>query len=124
MAGPPRSARIPSEALRRRSVASCPRVRAKGSHAMAGRSVSKDVRSRSGPALPPFERVVDEHGLALLRFCVARVGPERADDCFQETMLAALRAYGEVREAGAVRSWLFAIAARKAIDGHRARARA
>jgi RNA polymerase sigma factor (sigma-70 family) len=91
---------------------------------MAGRSVSKDVRPRSGSGLPPFERVVDEHGLALLRFCVARVGPERADDCFQETMLAALRAYGEVREAGAVRSWLFAIAARKAIDGHRARARA
>ena len=39
-------------------------------------------------------------------------------------MLAALRAYDEVRDAAAVRSWLFAIAARKAVDAHRRRARA
>ena len=64
------------------------------------------------------------YGPALLRFCAVQVGPDRADDCFQETMLAALRAYGEVRDAGAVRSWLFSIAARKAIDTHRAQARA
>ena len=38
-------------------------------------------------------------------------------------MLAALRAYDEVRDAAAVRSWLFAIAARKAVDAHRRRAR-
>ena len=38
-------------------------------------------------------------------------------------MLAALRAYDDVRDAGAIRSWLFAIAARKAVDAHR-RARA
>lgn len=74
--------------------------------------------------LPPFERVVERFGPALLRFCAAQVGPERAEDCFQETMLAALRGYGEVRDPGAVRSWLFSIAARKAIDSHRAQARA
>jgi RNA polymerase sigma factor (sigma-70 family) len=74
--------------------------------------------------LPPFARVVDEHGPSVLRFCVAQVGAERAEDCFQETMLAALRAYDQVRDAGAVRSWLYAIASRKAIDAHRARARA
>jgi len=39
-------------------------------------------------------------------------------------MLAALRAYGEVRDATAIRSWLFSIAARKAVDAHRQRARA
>lgn len=39
-------------------------------------------------------------------------------------MLAALRAYGEVRDPGAIRTWLFSIAARKAIDAHRASARA
>jgi RNA polymerase sigma factor (sigma-70 family) len=38
-------------------------------------------------------------------------------------MLAALRAYGELRDAAAIRSWLFAIAARKAVDAHRKRAR-
>ena len=39
-------------------------------------------------------------------------------------MLAALRAYEQVREAGAIRAWLFAIAVRKAIDGQRDEIRA
>ena len=73
---------------------------------------------------PPFERVVALHGPDLLRFCAARVGPDRAEDCFQETMLAALRAYPELRDPDAVRPWLFAIAARKAVDAHRAAAAA
>ena len=73
--------------------------------------------------LPPFERVIEEHGQAVLRFCAAQSGSQRAEDVFQETMLAALRAYGEVRDAHAIRSWLFAIAARKAVDAHRRRAR-
>ena len=34
-------------------------------------------------------------------------------------MLAALRAYDQVRDAAAIRSWLFSIAARKAVDSHR-----
>lgn len=79
---------------------------------------------RDASELPPFERVVERHGPALLRFCAAQAGPQGAEDCFQETMLAALRGYGELRDAGAVRAWLFSIAARKAVDGHRARARA
>ena len=59
----------------------------------------------------------------MLRFCAAQVGPDRAEDCFQETMLSALRAYDQVRDPGAIRSWLFSIASRKAIDAHRVRAR-
>ena len=39
-------------------------------------------------------------------------------------MLSALRAYETVRDPGSVRAWLFSIAARKAIDAHRARAQA
>lgn len=39
-------------------------------------------------------------------------------------MLAALRAYGQLRDRHAVKTWLFSIAARKAIDAHRANARA
>jgi RNA polymerase sigma factor (sigma-70 family) len=78
----------------------------------------------AGTELPPFERVVEDHGPALLRFCAAEVGPERADDCFQETLLAALRAYEGLRDPRALRAWLFSIAARKAIDLHRERARA
>jgi RNA polymerase sigma factor (sigma-70 family) len=75
-------------------------------------------------ALPPFERVVELHGPAVLCFCAAQLGRERAEDCFQETMLAALRAYPALRDPRAIRAWLFAIAARKAIDERRARARA
>lgn len=85
------------------------------------------ARSRrpSGAAvLPPFEHVLDQYGVALLRFLAAQVGPDRADDCFQETMLAALRAYDEVRDPGSIRAWLFAIASRKAVDAHRDRGRA
>lgn len=85
---------------------------------------SRSQRSRSPATLPPFEHVVEQHGRAVLRFCAAEAGPERADDCFQETMLAALRAYGELRDPGALRGWLFAIAARKVIDLHRSSARA
>lgn len=73
--------------------------------------------------LPPFEHVVDEHGPAVLRFCAAQVGRDLAEDCFQETMLSALRAYDQLRDPGAIRSWLFSIASRKATDAHRARAR-
>jgi RNA polymerase sigma factor (sigma-70 family) len=73
--------------------------------------------------LPPFEQVIEVHGPAVLRFCVAHAGPAVAEDCFQETMLAALRAYDQVRDAAAIRSWLFSIAARKAVDSHRGRAR-
>jgi len=91
---------------------------------MARPRVSPKMPPRSAPGLPPFERVVERHGPALLRFCAAQVGAERADDCFQEAMLAALRAYADVRDPGAVRSWLFSIASRKAIDLHRERARA
>lgn len=84
-------------------------------------------RSRPRPGsvqLPPFELVLEQHGRALLRFCVAEAGADRADDCFQETMLAALRAYPELRDPPAVRAWLFAIAARKVIDVHRVATRA
>jgi len=73
--------------------------------------------------MKPFELLVEEHGPALLRFCAARVGPERAEDCFQETMLAALRSYDEIRDEKKARSWLFTIATRKSIDLYRASAR-
>jgi RNA polymerase sigma factor (sigma-70 family) len=55
--------------------------------------------------------------------CVAVAGPAHADDCYQDTMVAALAAYPKLRDPGVVRSWLLTIASRKAIDVHRARAR-
>jgi RNA polymerase sigma factor (sigma-70 family) len=67
--------------------------------------------------------VLEEYGPALLRFCEAQAGRQHGEDVFQETMISALRSYGTVRDAGAVKAWLFSIAARKAIDAHRATAR-
>lgn len=74
-------------------------------------------------ALPPFAALLDEHGTTLHRFLVAAVGPTEADDCYQETCIAAMRAYPNLRHADNLRGWLLRIAQRKAIDSHRARAR-
>jgi RNA polymerase sigma factor (sigma-70 family) len=78
----------------------------------------------SATTLDPFESVIERHGRAVLRFCVARLGPDRGEEAFQETLLAALRHYDELQTAGAVGGWLFSIARRKIIDSARSRARA
>lgn len=73
--------------------------------------------------LPPFQRVFDEHSGAVLSFLLGAIGPSEAEDCFQETMLSALRAYPRLVDASNLRGWLFTIARRKAIDARRAMAR-
>ena len=75
------------------------------------------------PAPPPFQAFLDEHRSAVLAFLLATVGPVEADDCFQETFLAALRAYPDLRDGRNLRGWVMTIAHRKAIDAVRARAR-
>lgn len=72
-------------------------------------------------ATPPFQALLDAHGRDVRRFLVATAGPE-AEDCWQETFLAALRAYPGLRSGENLRGWLFTIAHRKALDSHRARA--
>jgi RNA polymerase sigma factor (sigma-70 family) len=74
-------------------------------------------------SLPPFQSLLDAHGRDVHRFLGAMVGPVDADDCYQETWLAALRAYPEVRDPSNLRGWVFTIAHRKAIDHVRSRAR-
>jgi RNA polymerase sigma factor (sigma-70 family) len=76
-----------------------------------------------GVYLPPFQRLLDEHGAAVLRFVASMVGPDDADDCFQETVIAALTAYPKLRHADNLRAWFFTVARRKAIDDRRARRR-
>jgi RNA polymerase sigma factor (sigma-70 family) len=73
--------------------------------------------------LPPFQSLFDEHAQAVLTFLTGAVGPSEAEDCFQETMLSALRAYPRLGDASNLRGWLFTIARRKAVDAYRARAR-
>jgi RNA polymerase sigma factor (sigma-70 family) len=72
---------------------------------------------------PPFQVFLDEHREVVYRFLVASVGRQEADDCFQETLLSALRAYPRLRANSNLRAWVLTIAHRKALDSHRARAR-
>ena len=74
-------------------------------------------------ALPPFQSFLDENRDAVWRFLCASVGPVEADDCFQETFIAALRAYPKLKDDSNLRAWVLAIAHNKAIDAHRGRSR-
>jgi RNA polymerase sigma factor (sigma-70 family) len=73
--------------------------------------------------LPPFQRFLDAHRDVVWRFLSSAVGREEAEDCFQETFIAALRAYPRLRADSNLRAWVLTIANRKALDAHRARAR-
>jgi RNA polymerase sigma factor (sigma-70 family) len=73
------------------------------------------VRSR----VPPFQEFLDAHRSAVYRFLFVAVGPGDVDDVFQETFLAALRAYPRLTDGRLLDRWIFRIASRKAIDHHR-----
>ncbi len=73
--------------------------------------------------LPPFQNLLDEHAADVMGVLRGAVGRVDADDCFQETFLAALRAYPRLDDASNLRGWLLTIAQRKAIDHHRANGR-
>ena len=75
-------------------------------------------------SLPPFQSLLDAHAGDLHRFCVVRAGPDYGPDCFQETVISALRAYPSLRDGTNLRGWLFTIAHRKVIDHFRRSARA
>jgi RNA polymerase sigma factor (sigma-70 family) len=78
---------------------------------------------RSQVSLPPFQTLLDAYGHDVHRFLSAIVGRVDADDCYQETWLAALRAYPSLRSADNLRGWVLTIAHSKAIDRVRARRR-
>jgi RNA polymerase sigma factor (sigma-70 family) len=73
--------------------------------------------------LPPFQRFLDSHRDAVWRLLLSTVGAVDAEDCFQETFIAALRAYPSLAPDSNPRAWVLTIAHRKALDCHRARAR-
>ncbi len=74
-------------------------------------------------SLPPFQAFFDSQRDEVLGFLTALVGPDDADDCFQETFVAALRAYPRLQPDSNLRAWVLTIARRKAVDHHRARGR-
>jgi RNA polymerase sigma factor (sigma-70 family) len=92
-------------------------ARYSGSHA----ALASDVLMSVGT--PPFQVFLDEHREDVYSFLVASVGPQEADDCFQETFVSALRAYPKLRANSNLRAWVLTIAHNKALDNHRARGR-
>lgn len=72
--------------------------------------------------MTPFQHVLDEHGPGLYRHLVGTLGPHDGADCYQETVIAALRAWPPPHE-GNIRAWFFTVAHRKAIDLGRAAGR-
>ena len=73
--------------------------------------------------LPPFSEFLAAHRGTVYRFLTAAVGADAADDVFQDTFLAALRAYPELTDGSKLDRWILRIASRKAIDHHRAAGR-
>jgi RNA polymerase sigma factor (sigma-70 family) len=85
------------------------------------RSGPRATVTSDGP--PPFQRFLDAHREVVWRFLVSSVGLLDAEDCFQETFIAALRAYPRLRADSNLKAWVLTIAHRKALDIHRGRAR-
>lgn len=64
----------------------------------------------------PFETLVTDHGVTVLRVCRSLLNIHDADDAWSETFLAALRAYPALPPSANTEAWLVTIARRKAID--------
>jgi RNA polymerase sigma factor (sigma-70 family) len=92
-------------------------------HARESPRVVRDVVASRDVELPPFSEFLEEHRGTVYRFLMAAVGPHEADDCFQDTFVAALRAYPRLTDASRLDRWILRIASRKAIDHHRAAGR-
>ena len=74
-------------------------------------------------SIPAFHVLVEQNRRAVYGFLMVAAGPDEADDCFQETFLAALRGYPRLRNGANLRAWILSIATRKAIDAARSRRR-
>ena len=83
------------------------------------------ARTAGGPAeRRPFGDLARDHLDRLYGFCIRLTNdPSDADDLVQETLLRAMRAYGDLRDESRAKGWLFAIATNASRDMFRARAR-
>jgi RNA polymerase sigma factor (sigma-70 family) len=70
----------------------------------------------------PFQSLLDDHGPELYRHLVGMLGPHDGADCYQEAVIAALRAWPPEHD-GNLRAWFFTVAHRKVIDQARASGR-
>lgn len=70
-----------------------------------------------------FEDLLADHAAEIYAYALRLTGDrDAADDLFQETFLAAFRAYARTHDANR-RAWLYRIATNKARDRHRRRVR-
>jgi RNA polymerase sigma factor (sigma-70 family) len=69
--------------------------------------------------IPLFETFLEQHRRLVYRFLAVAVGPTDVDDVFQETFVAALKAYPRLADGDRLDRWVLRIASRKAIDHHR-----
>src|SRR4051794_37329156 len=67
-------------------------------------------------AVPPFERFYLAHRDEIYRHLRRLLGPDRADDAFQETFVRALRGYDRLAHGEHLRAWAYTIATRVAAD--------
>lgn len=67
-------------------------------------------------AIEPFERFYESTRGDVLRLLRRQLGPERAEDAFQETFLRALQAYPRLTHGEHLRAWVLTIARNVAID--------
>lgn len=75
--------------------------------------------SKAGAAGDP-SRWVDEHGDALFRYAMSRLGDRNeAEDLVQDTFLAALQAQARFRGASSPRTWLIGVLRHKLVDHFR-----
>lgn len=71
----------------------------------------------------PFQSFFVAQRGAVLRLLVGMVGPDAAEDCFQDTFLKALRSWPPTDAQGRLDSWVLTIAHRTALDLLRSRGR-
>ena len=70
-------------------------------------------------AIPPFETFYECHKVEVMAFLGKRLGRERAEDAFQETVLRTLRAYDRLEHGEHLRAWALTIASRIVLDHYR-----
>lgn len=71
----------------------------------------------------PFEIIVADYSVMVLRVCRAVLDANDAEDAWAETFLSAMRAYPGLPESANVEAWLVTIAHRKSIDVRRSQTR-
>lgn len=76
------------------------------------------------PDRPPFADLAREHVERLYGYCVRLTRNQQdAEDLLQDTLVRAMRSYGDLRDPGHAKSWLFAIATNAWRDRGRASSR-